>query len=239
MLNSLKLKLIDSSGIWFRKIKYLPAGADLFVDLGRETKGLDIIFDVGGNVGQTVDRFKEYYPQATIYTFEPVAETFQVLKKNMAKYKGVHCENVALGQEQGQIEMILNDAPLSGKNSLNKKPAGSRPDAPRQMIQMNTLDHFAKTRNIEHIDMLKIDTEGWELNVIKGADQFIKQRAIDFLFCEVGFNRSNHQNTYFSDLNEYLIQYGYHLYSFYDYGHAKIKTGSQYANALFINSNLK
>jgi hypothetical protein len=144
-----------------------------------------------------------------------------------------------LGEERSEIEIILNDTLLSGKNTLNKDQMNKNPEARKQIVQVETIDNFAASRNIKRINMLKIDTEGWELSVIKGADRNIKNGSIDFLMCEVGFNRTNKQNTYFSDLNEYLIQYGYHLFSFYDYGHAKLKTGSQYANALFINCNLK
>lgn len=237
-MSSVKRKLMNYSGIWFRKIKYLHPGADLFTDLRKNTKYLNLIIDVGANVGQSVDRFKEMYPDSTIYSFEPVLDTFKQLLQHTKRYSGVHCKNIALGIKEDEIEITLSDTPLSGKNTLNIDQMNKRGNAKKQLIQIDTLDHFAELNNIQHIDLLKIDTEGWELNVIRGADHLIRAGKIDFLFCEVGFNRENKQNTYFPDLNEHLVQHGYQLFSFYDYGHAKLKRGSQYANALFVNTKL-
>ena len=230
---------MDYSGVWFRKTKYMRPGADMFLDLSRNTKDLKVIFDVGGNIGQTVGLFKQAYPKSVIYSFEPVAETFKELERNTLTFTNVHCKNIALGSERAEIEIILNDNPTSGTNTLNPDRMNKRPDAKREVIQVETLDSFAESENLKHINMLKIDTEGWELNVLKGANNFIKNGAIDFLLCEVGFSPENKLNTYFPELNEYLIQYGYSVFALYDYGHKRIKSGDHYANALFINRNLK
>jgi trans-aconitate methyltransferase len=61
-------------------------------------RSVDVIFDVGANVGQTVDRLREYFPSARIEAFEPVSDIFETLQDNTTGLSNVHCHPFALGR---------------------------------------------------------------------------------------------------------------------------------------------
>ena len=58
-----------------------------------------IIFDVGANVGQTLDKFKKLWPESIIHCFEPITEFYDTLLKNSLKYDEVSCHNFAFGDK--------------------------------------------------------------------------------------------------------------------------------------------
>jgi len=95
-------------------------------------------------------------------------------------------------------------------------------------------------RNIAHVDILKIDVEGAELGVVKGASRMFKERRISYAFVEIGFDRKDTGHTYAPDLIRHLDESGLGLYGIYEYNrlkppdYAKSGTLPVFANALFV-----
>src|SRR5438132_1013505 len=69
---------------------------------------INTIFDVGANQGQFATTAIYYYPDATIYSFEPLPDTFNKLKRNTRKNKNIFHYNFALGNSEGSMEFYSN-----------------------------------------------------------------------------------------------------------------------------------
>lgn len=226
-----------ATGYWIHKISTLPIGSDLYLDIHKRIKygTLNIMFDVGANIGQTWEWFRKYEPGAKIYCFEPVLKTYDELKAKTINDKNCVLENIAFSNEAGE-KIIKIFSGNSALNSLKDDVMNTGLDAHEENIKIDTIDNYCFNNGINKIDFLKIDTEGYELNVLEGAMQMLSSANISIVFCEIGFLKSNNRNTYFADLVEWLSIRDYHFFGLYHLvsnGH-KIEFG----NALFIHKNI-
>ena len=148
------------------------------LDLARLTVGdpLKTIFDVGGNFGQTALRFAAAFPHATILTFEPVPESFTRLVHSTRKNKRVKPFNAALGDTSGTIK--LNVTPNPGSNTLLHNPTTIE----SINVSIDTIDAVAAANGVTTIDLLKIDVEGYELQVLRGASKLLARQKIRYIF---------------------------------------------------------
>jgi FkbM family methyltransferase len=147
----------------------------LMYDLQRWTlgKSVEIIFDVGANVGQTVSRFKRYFPNAQVEAFEPVRNPFKDLNRRSEDFEKVHCHPFALGESDEVKKICLEQD--SRHNSLSNEVADNF-DGPTEKISVRTLDSFCKEKRFRHVDVLKTGTEGHDLAVLKGGGSFCENR---------------------------------------------------------------
>jgi FkbM family methyltransferase len=122
------------------------------------------VIDAGANVGFFSVFAAHTYPDATIYAFEPAPETYEALKENAKYYPNIKTFNFALGDENVATSIIIGDH--SGTNFIG---SGGEP------VLMKTLDSFTAVNTWESVDFIKMDTEGYEGNIIKGATETIKR----------------------------------------------------------------
>ena len=227
------------SNYWVRHKGNLPIGADLHIDIMR-LKDVDVrqIFDVGANRGQTYLTFRSDFPKATIHCFEPIAEPFAELVGAAKRDPNVRCEMMALGSAPGATEVRLyEDADYL--NSLRPDVMNHSPSAKTQSVTIDTVDNYVAARGIPHVDLLKIDTEGFELQVLEGAHDSLAEGKVSLVLAEVGFSREDIRHTHFSDLTDAMYGCNFHLYGLYDLYHLRGETPSGnrwvgYANALYV-----
>jgi len=86
-------------------------------------------------------------------------------------------------------------------------------------IQFSTVDQFCSGNKITAIDFLKIDTEGHDLEVIKGADRMLRSGAIGLLTAEVSMSADNAFHVAFSEVHPHLEERGYRLFGVYEQVH--------------------
>lgn len=239
-MNIIKKLINQTTGYWIHKLRNLPVGADLFIDIQRRVNypSLNVLFDVGANVGQTRRYFRYHLPDATIYSFEPVQDTYQQLKANSANDDNCVLENIALGDVAGEKRIRLFDSNMTVLNSLRDDVMNNAADAREETIRISTLDHYCSKQQIKKIDLLKIDTEGFEINVLKGAEQMLQSGNISFVYCETGFQKGNQRNTYFPELTEFLAAYGYYFFALYKMDYHDWKNGNGLGNALYIHKTV-
>lgn len=197
--------------------------------------GLDVsvIFDVGANIGQSVIRFSNAFPQAQIYCFEPVSKTFQILKNNVNGYGNVKCYNCALGDADKKATIYLS--PSSILSSLIKPSAKTDSEE----VTVRTVDRVSAENKIEHIDLLKIDAEVFDLEVLKGAQSFLKSHRVSYVVVEVGFQRSDPRHVLFDEIMAYLYSMGYQVYGVYDQSHdSSGGTPLLFANVCFSSAQI-
>ena len=233
---SLKKIFQSVTGYWLHKEATLPIGTDLFFDLTRRIQqaSLTTVFDVGANEGQTFSWIRHHQPGAKIYCFEPVRSVYNILQKKTGLAGNCVVEHMALGEEAGQKKIRLFDD-HSVLNSLREDLMNQNQQAREETITIDTLDHYCAKNNISKIDLLKIDTEGYELQVLDGAAEMLANGAVSFIYCEVGFLRVNNRNTNFSDLCEYLAKRNYFFYGLYQVSDDNWAKGFSFGNALFVH----
>jgi len=129
------------------------------------TRAGDTVFDVGSNIGVfAVMQGKQTAP-GKVYAFEPSPTTYSRLQRNLAlnDLKNVEALPYALGDEIATLTFI--DAPIS----LNSRLADGPTTGPTVDVTATTLDAVAAAKNVHRIDVMKIDTEGHELQVLRGG----------------------------------------------------------------------
>jgi FkbM family methyltransferase len=101
-------------------------------------------------------------------------------------------------------------------------------------VKMTTIDDFCKDESIGQIDLLKIDTQGYELEVLKGATRLLNSKSIGIIYTEVCFVRYYQHQPLFQDVYDYLYKQGYRLVALYESGYLThyYQVGG---NALFVH----
>lgn len=188
--------------------------------------------DAGANHGQTAIFLTDAFPGANIYSFEPVRSTFEILQTKVSHLPHVRTFNVALGESKGHVE-IMRTEDDKRSSIVASTTDGSKKQA--ELVEVKTLDQFMQENGIQQVNWLKTDTEGYDLHVLKGAKEALSQGKVDFISSEVGFARSNLQNTYFDDVLTYLNSHGYQFVGLYDTAFMDAPPRVEYANALFVS----
>jgi len=221
----------------------LPFGVNQFQDIKYLVKNFHVetILDVGANEGQTANQFIKFFPGARIFSIEPVFETFQKLKNNV-KANNVSCHNLALGSANGSLEIKTSfDNSNSTMNSLKTpNPVSEGKEFKTENVNVITLDSFCKEQGISEISYLKVDTEGFDLEVLKGGRSMLEQKKIGFIEVEAGMNPDNKYHVSFDELKTYLESFDYYLFGLYEQFQEWIikKPILRRCNPLFISKSL-
>ncbi len=190
----------------------LPHGIECFVDIDRHyaLDGMRTVFDVGANVGQSAIEYLRQFAVADIYSFEPVAETYRELVEAARHNSRIHAYNVGMGSEPA--EAIIHANPESTLSSIKD----SRPEDRAETIQIETLSRFVEKHGLETIDFLKIDTEGYDLEVLAGAAPLLRDQRIHFILAECEPVSTCKRFVSFSALTDFLTPFGYRVFGIYD-----------------------
>ena len=185
--------------------------------------GDKVIFDVGGHHGESIIFFIKNFDICKIYSFEPLENNFFKLKDNTINIsKKVIYLNFALGNKKEKKvikEMIesssstLNDINENSKYFKRKKfflgVKKHQKMFEEKIIQVEKGIDVINKFKINKIDLLKIDTEGYEYNVIKGLGRSINK--VKFIIFEHHYDLMINKKYKFSDINRYLISKGFNL----------------------------
>lgn len=202
---------------------------DVWVVLG--TKLPVTLFDVGANVGQTITSFLHTFPECRIYSFEPSPSSFETLKSTFGRDSRCHLENLALGDQVAILPFQVTQD-YSVNDSLLEPSWGAK--AKKVMVQVFTLDQYCREHGIEIIDSLKIDTQGYDLNVLRGGSRMLGEKRIRACSGKLTFTCMYKDQPSHIDILSFSEKFGYRLIGFYEqtYRHNQLI----YANALFVPS---
>ena len=231
-----------------RIYRVLPFGVDLSQDIARVLPNvrIDTIFDIGANLGQSAIACLQEFPGAHIHSFEPVSDTYRQLQANVAGHARVTCYQLAFGSTNRKGEMVLEGTSdlFFLRDRSKERPLNS--DIPTESVDIVTLDEFCRTTGIERISFLKIDTEGGDLEVLKGAVHMLAGQKIDLVQVEAGMNPGNSRHVPLESLKSFLESHGYFIFGIYEQAQEwptrepKLRrTNTVFASQRIIGMNLK
>ena len=200
-----------------------------------------VVFDVGANHGQTVDRFRPEFPKATIYAFEPSSSVFSNLEARVINDPETKTFRLALGEYDGYATLHENASDLT--SSLLPNSGHISQFAPPEMcvpknqktVPLKRIDTFCDNESIDHIDILKIDAQGYERQILEGAGSLLTPTIIRGLFIEVSFVDLYENQTWCGEVLELLRSLGYHFFGFTDIA-CDDTHGWKWADAMFIGN---
>jgi len=145
------------------------------------------VFDVGANLGGYANQVLARLQHVELYCFEPSRKTFEGLARNVTPRKGLSLLNFGLSDTAGTLD-LFSDAETSGMASVYHRQLEHLNVQMKlqEQITLQTLDGFCQQNAITKIDLLKLDVEGHEFNVLKGASGLLSAAAIDFIQFEFG-----------------------------------------------------
>ncbi len=194
-----------------------------------------IFFDVGANVGQTALEMAKLFPETAIHSFEPVGASFQALSEATQDIALVSCHNLALGDAAGEV--VMSAAGTSTANSIRNL----RPSARTETVGVTTGDIFCQQNGIDHIDLLKIDVEGYEPQTIAGFSRMLRERRVGYVQLECGVAPENTYHIPLFVLVELMSKFNYGLFGLFDERRTMTglgrRNGILFCNAVFVLEN--
>lgn len=163
-----------------------------------------VIFDVGAYKGEYTDYVKSVLPDADCYLFEPNKELFE----GLANYNAFH---TLIGNSVGYDIFFRCKGKADELSSAYKREVFGQVEYTRETVPITTVDSFCDVHNIGNIHFLKIDVEGAELDVLKGAKRMLTDKRILFAQVEYGGTYPDAGIT-FKQVIEYLDSLDYKVY---------------------------
>ena len=189
-------------------------------------KDINIFIDVGAHHGDTINEFLEIFTIKKIYAFEPSKENFTKLKIKVAeieKSKSVKIEISPFGLGDKNYILPLNEIADGVSNTFNNLNVNSKYFRKKKFIttlfgikkfiknkvptRIIRLKEFMEQEKIDKIDFMKIDTEGFEYNILLGLEENIKK--VEFILFEHHYDNMIIKNYNFSDIHKLLSNNGF------------------------------
>ena len=170
-----------------------------------------VVLDVGAYHGSYAKIVRHYSPDASIYCFEPHPRSFKTLQR-AAQEHGFTALPFACGAQNGD-GYLFDFASEDGSKfaSCYEETLRERRDAPlsRQQTKLVTIDEFARSNGIEEIELLKVDVEGAEIDVLRGASNFIHEHRIHAIQFEAGAAHAI-RHTWMRDFYDLLVGFSFY-----------------------------
>lgn len=172
-----------------------------------------VIYDIGANVGTWSCLAKSLYPAAKVEAFEPLAMHFEKFRQNTAAWPGdVRLHACALGPTEGTADMQVMDysdassllpATAEGEREFKIKPVAV------QQVTLLPLDTLVARESLPLPDLIKLDVQGYELEVLRGAEACLGHARS--VLCEISFRSFYAGQPLFPDVLAFLAQRGFVL----------------------------
>ena len=149
------------------------------------------VLDIGAHHGfYTILASKRIGLHGNVFAFEPSPREQRALRLHVRlnRCKNVRIEGLALGNERKEALLYVAEGPRTGFNSLN--PPNSETETSRIRVKVTRLDDWMAAQKIERVDFIKLDVEGAELEVLRGAQNLLDCRPGPVILCELEDIRS-------------------------------------------------
>ena len=185
----LKIKKLIKCILNLQYIRSYVKGVSPLFELSKLLKKINTIetlIDVGSNKGQFILITKKFFPNISIHSFEPLNEELSI-QKSILKNNNIYYYNLALGNEENEDNIYITKRKDS--SSLLKPKIGIseiyKTNEIRK-IKISTIDKIFLNKNLKKPILLKLDVQGYEMNVLRGSNQYL--RNIDYIICEISYS---------------------------------------------------
>ena len=183
-----------------------------------------IIFDVGGNSGQSILKFKKIFKNPIIHSFEPIKSEYKKMEDMFACDENVFLNNFALGEKEELKE--FNITAKSSNSSFNKIKTGTNWLKKRkeenlsntenfiikkEIVKINTIDKYCLEKKIDQIDLIKIDTQGYEDKVLQGSKSTFEKEKVKAIVTEIMFDNVYEKYFSFSDIEKHVLPFNFRM----------------------------
>ena len=199
-------------------VNNIPYEHETLLQLITYLRSGDTFIDIGAHIGWfSVWASRFVGATGTVYSIEPEPNNYVHLKRTIADNG---CRNVvtyqsAVSEHDGETVFYVNQDNDGGhalwdcsKHEFNEK---TRKSPSSILVLSTTLDSFCLSRKIGQIRMIKIDTEGAEVSVLRGASELLSMSAIDYVICEVNDAGLNKMDTSIDKMQSFMADKGYRL----------------------------
>jgi len=202
-------------------------------ELFRIAENMRVIIDVGVNIGSTLLNFARICPEAEILGFEPDADNYRKASKNIQlnAFDNLELINKGLGSASAAVRLFKVNEGNAGMNRILPERDSSESDIMEfTEIEIVSLDDFLAQRPQCHVDLIKIDVEGYELQVLRGAEQTLEQHR-PTLFIELDDDNLRIQGDSAELLVSFLTRFGYRIFRADD--EKEFESGDQFRHCHF------
>jgi len=174
-------------------------------------KHITTILDIRANTGQFAQKARLLFPNAKIYSFEPIPSVFEKLKDNFAQDTNFEAFNTALGEAKGEVSFFQNE--FSDSSSCLKMNNAHKEAFPFTMheveirVKVTTLDEALNADDIKSPYIIKLDVQGFEEKVINGGKNIIENA--DYIITEVSFVELYENQPLFDVIYDRLTKMGF------------------------------
>jgi FkbM family methyltransferase len=226
------------------EIRRISDGSEAFRRQIELCSGVDdlVIFDVGAYHGEVTRQYRKFSSSARIYAFEPFAESFAILQKNLAEDKNSVPFNLGLADCKG-IRRLRSNALAATNSLLNTHPEvgifwdeNALITNGTSQTHFSTIDDFTDEQGIEKIDILKLDVQGAEDVVLRGGEKLIATGSIRMVYMEILVVPTYQGQKKLHESLKLMDSLGFTLHSFHD--QAERNGRLLQLDALFLGSRL-
>lgn len=184
---------------------------NMVADISQYCHGLQTIIDVGANIGQFTLAAARRFPTARIYSFEPVPDVVSRLKSHVRHYPQVRVFHSAVGSTSGKLIFYRNNY-THVSSALRISAATDQPgydlrNVTPLEVEFVRLDQALGGLTLDAPVLLKIDVQGYEMEVLKGWAGLKQQ--IDYLVLECSFVKLYEEQPLFDELHSYIEEQGF------------------------------
>ena len=168
------------------------------------------ILDIGTNIGSTLLQFASKTGiNGKVYGFEPDPINYTACLENIKlnSFDNIEVANIGLGDKKGEFYLVVDTEANRGGNRIQLKQDNIKQ---KTTINVEVLDFWLNDKNINSIDLIKVDVEGFEKKVLKGAEQTLKKYN-PILFIEIDENNLDQVGDTPKELIEYLEHMNYSI----------------------------
>lgn len=173
--------------------------------------GIRTVIDVGAFIGSFAYAMRTMLPGAQIYSFEPLDENYRQLVKNLSARGCFRAFQTALGDHRGTLDFYRNDFSASSSAlemaDLHRQAFPRTAHQTRITVPLACLDDFLDEMVLQPPVLLKLDVQGYEATVLKGAGKTLEK--VNFLLSEVSFRELYTGQPLFDELHSLLARLGF------------------------------
>ncbi|MBK7105837.1 MAG: FkbM family methyltransferase [Ignavibacteriae bacterium] len=214
MIRRIILNIVNFFGYTITRIPTIDLKIEKGDYLWLQNMNINTIIDVGANNGEFAQKINKILPEVEIHSFEPLKECIEELKENLVGIKKIKFYNYALGEKDEEKIFYHNQfAPSSSfleMKDLHKNAFPYTSTVFEEKVSVKKLDNFINELIKSKEILLKIDVQGYELNVLKGGYKFLNE--VKIIILEVSFHELYKDQPLFNDIYTYLVEKGFNYY---------------------------